>query len=639
MPVIQLNNINKAYAGEYILKDVSFSVDEKDKIGLIGLNGTGKTTLIKILLGEIEHDISQSTKEKGLISSKNNLNIGYLSQKFDLNAEHTVYDEMLDIFQDILEDNDRMKKLNVDISFAKGKELERKMKELAEVSSRYEQAGGYSFDYKIRQVLNGLGIEEDQYTLLIKNLSGGQKSRVALGKLLLQEPELLILDEPTNHLDIQAIEWLENFLKNYSKSFILISHDRYFLDNVINRVIEIENKTIRGYTGNYTEFLVQKELIKRGELKAFEKEQEKVHKMREFIQKYKAGVKAKQARGRQKLLDRMDLAENPEESQKTMKLKFETEKMPGENVLKIKGISKSFKAKQLFSNINLDIYRGERIGIVGKNGIGKSTFLRLIAEKLSKDCGEISFGTNVKMGYYDQEHGDLNLENTILDELRNNYPLSEEEARTIAGGFLFTDEDIFKNISNLSGGEKARISFIKLILEKPNLLILDEPTNHLDIYSREILEGALDEYGGSVLLISHDRYFLDRIVDKVYEISSEGLIYHKDITKYKILDEKKDKNLSNKANESGLTYEEQKKIKNRIRSLEKRYEFLEKKVEQDETKKSEIEKKYNKAGVHNDCEKLMKYQEEMDIIDEKVLDNLEEMEDIEEELRDLKAKI
>jgi ATP-binding cassette subfamily F protein 3 len=638
MPVIQLSNISKAYAGEYILNDVSFSVDEKDKIGLIGLNGTGKTTLIKIILGAIEHDISLKTKEKGRISSKSNLSIGYLSQNFDLNSDNTVYDEMLSIFSDVIEDHQIIKKLNVDISFAKGEELAEKMRELAEVSSRYEQAEGYSIDYKIKQVLNGLGIDESQYTLLISNLSGGQKSRIALGKLLLQEPELLILDEPTNHLDIQAIEWLENFLKNYSKSFILISHDRYFLDNVINRVIEIENKSTRAYAGNYTEFLVQKELIKRGELKAFEKEQEKVEKMKAFIQKYKAGVKSKQARGRQKLLDRMDLSENPEENRKNMKLKFETEKMPGENVLKVKSISKAYGNNLLFDKVNINLYRGERIGIVGKNGIGKSTLLRLIAHKEERDKGEIIFGTNVKMGYYDQEHGDLDFSHTILEELRSKYPLSEEEARTIAGGFLFSDEDIFKDISSLSGGERARISFIKLILEKPNLLILDEPTNHLDIYSREILEEALDDYDGTILLISHDRYFLDRIVDKIYEISDHGLCYHKDISTYKINEEKKDLKKDDKE-ESALSYEEQKKIKNRLRSLEKRYETLEKKIEKDENEKKEIEELYNKAGLLNDYDKLMKYQNDIEKIDDMILADLEEMESIEEELADLQKKI
>lgn len=396
MAVLQMNNINKVYSGEYILNDISLSIDEKDKIGLIGVNGAGKTTLIRILLGEIEHDISQATKEKGNITYKSNLNIGYLSQNFGLNEENTIYDEMMRVFDSVTKDYERIKQLNVEVSYEKGKVLEQRLKELAEVSSRYEQAEGYSIEYKIKQVLNGLGIEESQYNQRIKNLSGGQKSRTALGKLLLQEPELLILDEPTNHLDIKAIEWLENFLKSYTKSFVLISHDRYFLDNVINRVIEIENKTIRAYSGNYTEFVVQKELIKRGEIKAFEKEQEKVKKMEEFILKYKAGVKAKQARGRQKLLDRMDLSDNPNEKNRKIKLKFEIDRVSGDKVLSIKDLSKSYDVKRLFQEINLDIYRGERIGIVGKNGIGKSTLLRIISGKEEADSGSIDFGVKIK---------------------------------------------------------------------------------------------------------------------------------------------------------------------------------------------------------------------------------------------------
>lgn len=635
MAVLQLNGISKAYAGEYILNDITFSVDEKDKIGLIGLNGAGKTTIIKIILGEIEHDISQLNKIKGNISFKSNINIGYLSQNFDLNEENEIYTEMLHVFKDTLNIYERIKELNIEVSYETGEVLDRKLKELAELSSRYEQAEGYSIEYKIKQVLIGLGIEELDYKKQIKNLSGGQKSRVSLGKILLQEPDLLILDEPTNHLDIKAIEWLETFLKNYNKSFILISHDRYFLDNVINRVLEIEAKKIKSYSGNYTQFVIQKELIKRGEIKSFEKEQEKVKKMEEFIRRYKAGVKAKQARGRQKLLDRMDLMDDPDIKNQKIKLKFETDLLSTNNILTIENLSKQYEEKIIFSNVNLNVYRGDRIGFVGKNGAGKSTLLKIIAEKIEKTSGNILYGGKLKTAYYDQEHENLDKNMTILEELRNNYPLSEEEARSIAGRFLFTEDDIFKKISQLSGGERARISFIKLILEKPNFIILDEPTNHLDIYSREILENAIDDYEGTLLIVSHDRYFLDRIVDTVYEVSKMGLIKHKNIESYKL--ETNSKETEDKK-EKIIDYEEQKRIKNRINNIEKKYKQLEKEIENIEKNKKEIEERYEYAGKNNNYEDLIIYQNQLEECDENIIEKMQEMEDIENELETLKKE-
>ncbi|NLK63423.1 MAG: ABC-F family ATP-binding cassette domain-containing protein [Fusobacteria bacterium] len=635
MAVLQLNNISKAFAGEYILNDISFTIDDRDKIGLIGSNGTGKTTLIKMILGEISSDESLSTKIKGNISFKSNIKIGYLSQNFDLNDNNTIYAEMLDVFKETLALGEKIKSINVELTLLIGEELDKKMKELAECSSIFEQNEGYSIDYKIRQVLLGLGIDERNYDKEIKYLSGGEKNRISLGKILLQEPDLLMLDEPTNHLDIKAIEWLENFLKSYKKSFLLISHDRYFLDNVINRVLEIEGKKIRSYVGNYTSFIIQKELIKRGEIKAYEKEQEKVKKMEEFIIRYKAGVKAKQARGREKLLNRMDLLENPDIKNDKIKLKFEVDTVSTDNVLSIKNLGKSYKNEIIFKNIDINIYRGNRISFIGKNGCGKSTFLKIIAKKLEKSEGEIVYGGKLNIGYYDQQHENLDKNATILEELRNNYPLSEEEARTLAGRFLFTSDDIFKVIGKLSGGEKARVSFIKLILDKPNVLILDEPTNHLDIYSKEILEEAISDYDGTILIVSHDRYFLDRISDKIYEITKNGLTSYKNIADYKIIDTSENSSNESKK-EKVIDYEEQKRVKNRINSLEKRYIILEKEIDKLEVNKQNIEKNYELAGRKNDYEELIKLQNELDSADNIILEKMEEMENIELELEELK---
>ena len=399
-------------------------------------------------------------------------------------------------------------------------------------------------------------------------MSGGQKSRTALGKILLEEPELLILDEPTNHLDLIAIEWLEKFLKDYNKAVMVVSHDRYFLDNVANRIFEIEGKTLRTYKGNFTDYTIQKEAYLSGAVKAFEKEQDRIKKIEEYVQRYKAGIKSKQARGRQKLLDRMEKMENPVFKKRKMKLKFEIDKPSVDRVLKIEKLSKSYDGKRLFQNLNLEIFRGERVGIIGKNGVGKSTLLKIVNGMEKADSGVVTIGEKVTIGYYDQNHQGLDLKATILNEFLYNYPMSEEEVRTLAGAFLFPEDDVLKVIGSLSGGEKARVTLMKLILKKANFLILDEPTNHLDIYSREVLEEALEDYEGTIIVVSHDRYFLEGIVNTIYEITEEGAEKFKgDYTAYcnskKEVKEEKD-------TEGAVDYEEQKRIKNRISSLERK---------------------------------------------------------------------
>lgn len=635
MALLSINNLYKGFSGETLLKNITFSVDEKDKIGIIGVNGAGKTTLIKMLLEIEENDENPKTKERGTISKKNNLKIGYLSQKIDLNINNSVFDEMMSVFINLKKDYEKIKRIN-EILAEDIDNFDKNMEKLSILSSRYEQEEGYAIEYKAKQILMGLNIPEELWKIKIENLSGGQQSRVALGKILLEEPELLILDEPTNHLDLIAIEWLERFLKEYNKAFIVISHDRYFLDNVVNKIFEIELKTLKVYKGNFSEYIIQKEAYLSGAIKSFDKEQEKIKKMEEFVRRYKAGQKSKQARGRQKLLDRMEKTDNPVVKLRKIKLKFETEISSADKVLEIRNLSMSYENKELFKNLNLTIFKRDRIGIIGKNGVGKSTLLKIIMGKEIQKEGIIKIGERVKIGYYDQNHQGLSLENTILQEIIYNFPMSEEQARTLAGGFLFTDEEVEKKIKNLSGGEKARVAFMKLILKKPNFLILDEPTNHLDIYSREILEEALEDYDGTIILVSHDRYFLENVTNNIYEIKNDGAeIFKGDYESYI----KSKESVKEKNEEKNLNYEEQKKSRNRVNNLEKKYKKLEEKIENLELEKSDIERKYEIAGRDNDIEKLIRFQNELEKKDEEILKTMEEWEMIGNKIENIKKEL
>ncbi|MGL4403058.1 MAG: ribosomal protection-like ABC-F family protein [Fusobacteriaceae bacterium] len=631
MAILQINNVCKNFSGEELFRDINFSVDEKDKIGLIGVNGAGKSTLIKIILGFEEHDEDIQTKRKGNISKKSGLKIGYLSQSTDLNEENTVFDELMDVYHDLHMDYIKIQKLNERLAWDM-ENFETIMEEVSELSSSYEQREGYNLEYKVKTILNGLSIPENIWKNKVGDLSGGQSSRVALGKILLEEPELLILDEPTNHLDLAAIEWLEKFLKEYKKAVILISHDVLFLDNVANRVLEMEGKTIKSYTGNYTDFQIQKEAYLTGALKTYEKEQDKIKKTEEFIRKYKAGIKCKQARGREKILNRMEKIDNPLIPVRKMKLKFNIATASADRVLRVEKLSKNYEDLKLFSNLNLDMYKGDRIGVIGKNGAGKSTLLKIINGLEKQDLGNLILGERVKIGYYDQNHSSLDYRNNILEELMETAPLTYEEARTFAGGFLFTDDEIEKKIKMLSGGEKARVEFMKLILKKPNFLIFDEPTNHLDIYSREILEEALEEFEGTLLVVSHDRYFLEATVNSIYEINREGATLFKgDYHSYINQKEKKIKD------ETGaLSYEEQKKASNRIKNLERKITQLEEKMERIEEQKAKKEQEYEMAGKINDLDKLLRIQEQLDNYEIELLEIISEWEESEEELKELK---
>ncbi len=632
MALIQVNNLYMGFSGECLFKEVNFSVDEKDKIGIIGVNGAGKSTLIKLLLGLENSEVDPSTNERGVISKKSNLKIGYLAQNTELNKNNTVFNELMTVFNSLLDDYKKIQELNSMLSLNIG-DFEEIMNESGEISERYERNEGYSIEYKIKQILNGLNISENLWNLEISKLSGGQSSRVALAKILLEEPDLLVLDEPTNHLDLTSIEWLEKILKDYNKAILLISHDVYFLDNVANRIFEMEGKRLKDYKGNYSDFLIQKEAYLSGEVKAYEKEQEKIKKMEEFIRRYKAGVKSKQARGREKILNRMEKMENPVIATKKIKLEFDIKTQSVDLVLDIKNLSKRFEDKSLFKDVNLKIYRGERIGLIGKNGTGKSTLLKIINKLEKQTSGEFLLGERVSIGYYDQNHQGLGLNNNIIEELMYYFTLSEEEARNICAAFLFREDDIYKKISSLSGGEKARVAFMKLMLEKPNFLILDEPTNHLDIYSREILMDSLESYPGTILVVSHDRNFLDSIVNKIYELKEIGIeAFDGDYEQYK----KQKDNIKIKNEEAIKNYEEQKKNRNRLSSLEKKLVKLEEEIQKLELEKEKIALELDKAGQKNDIDELLRLQELLDSTDLEIMEKLEEWENSEAELNTLK---
>lgn len=632
MALVQVSNLYMGFSGSCLFRDINFSIDEKDKIALIGMNGAGKTTLVKILLGLEYSEVDPRTQQRGNISTKNGIKIGYLSQNPKLDLENTVFEEMMTVFSELQKIHQRMQEINVALANNLGDSQEL-MNELGEIAAYYEQHEGYAVEYRVKQILLGLSLKENLWEQKIKNLSGGQLSRVALGKILLEEPDLLVLDEPTNHLDLNSIAWLEKTLKSYPKAIFLVSHDVYFLDNVANRIYEMEGKTLKTYSGNYTEFVIQKEAYLSGAVKAYEKEQEKIQKMEEFIRRYKAGVKSKQARGREKILNRMDKMENPVITTKKMKLKFDTDLQSVDLVLELRKLCKSFSGKKLFENLDLKIYRGERVGIIGKNGTGKSTLLKIINSLEKESAGSFSVGEKVKIGYYDQNHQGLGMDNNVLEELMYHFTLSEEEARNICGAFLFREDDIYKKISSLSGGEKARVAFMKLMLEKPNFLILDEPTNHLDLYSREILMNALEEYSGTLLVVSHDRNFLDQVVRKIYRIEENGFsVFHGDYSSY--LEEEKE--VKEKSNEGNLSFEEQKKQRNRVANLERKTKKLEEEIARLEEKKSICEKEYEEAGRKNDLDALLDLQRKLEEWDEKIFQKLEAWEELESEKNSLK---
>lgn len=518
--ILSVSNIHKSFNEVPVLQDISFHIEAHEKAAIVGINGAGKTTLLRIIMGELSADAGTVTFSKGL-------SVGYLSQHQAVSGENTIYDEMLSVKQNIIELEQQIRSAELQMKTAAGKELDDLMEAYARMTHAFEAGGGYSYKSELTGVLKGLGFEEGEFSKSVDTLSGGQKTRVALGKLLLQKPELIMLDEPTNHLDMSSITWLETYLLNYKGAVIIVSHDRYFLDRIAGKIIELDNAKAAVFTGNYSAYAVKKEMLRAAQYNAYMNQQREIKHQEEVIEKLKSFNReksVKRAESREKMLSKIEVLEKPAEVRSDMHLRLEPRLFSGNDVLHVENLSKSFGELTLFNQLSFDIRRGEHVAIIGDNGTGKTTILKIINELLPPDTGLIRLGSNVEIGYYDQEHHVLHPEKTLFDEISDAYPaLTNTEIRNTLAAFLFTGEDVFKKIESLSGGERGRVSLAKLMLSESNFLILDEPTNHLDIMSKEILEDAVNGYTGTVLYVSHDRYFINKTASRILELNQKTL--------------------------------------------------------------------------------------------------------------------
>ncbi|PFL36690.1 ABC transporter ATP-binding protein [Bacillus cereus] len=519
--LLQVNALSKLYGAETILANIKLEVQTKDRIALVGRNGAGKSTLLKIIAGELSHDGGEIIKPK-------DVSIGYLVQNTGLETSLTIWDEMLTVFTHLQQMETKLRRLEQEMgkeeNFSNEATYERLLADYDQLQLNYKDQGGYQYEADIRSILSGLGFPVETHQTTISTLSGGQKTRLALGKLLLTKPDLLILDEPTNHLDIETLTWLEQYLQGYPGAILIVSHDRYFLDKLVTQVYEISNKESRRFVGNYSKYLDLKSALYEQEMKRYEKQQDEIAKLEDFVQKNIARASTtKRAQSRRKQLDRMELLTRPLGDSKSASFHFDIEKQSGNDVLQVNDATIGYDENPIIEHVTMRLTRGDSVALVGPNGIGKSTLLKSIVNKLPLLNGDVSFGSNVSVGYYDQEQANLTSSKRVLNELWDEYPLQpEKEIRTILGNFLFTGDDVLKPVSSLSGGQKARLALAKLMMQKSNLLILDEPTNHLDLNSKEILENALIDYPGTLLFVSHDRYFINRVTTTVVELSTEG---------------------------------------------------------------------------------------------------------------------
>ncbi|ACD22119.1 MULTISPECIES: ribosomal protection-like ABC-F family protein [Clostridium] len=621
MIVLSCKDISKSYGIDDILKEVTFSVNDGDKVGIIGSNGEGKSTLFKILSKEILQDTGDIYIDK-------NKSIGYLSQHLNLNSEFTLYDEMLTVFNELIQLENKISNLQIKMGEPYDEKNaayhEKIIKDYTTAQDLYENRGGYTYKGEISRIVKGLGFNENDFNKVISTLSGGQKTRVALCKLLLLKPDILLLDEPTNHLDLDAIEWLEEYLKSYKGTVLIISHDRYFLDSVTNITFQVINGHVNCYNASYTKYLELKEKDYESKLKAYNIQQAEIKRQEAIIEKFRSFNREKSikaAESREKALDRIDLLHAPDVEKSASKIKFETSVKSGFDVLHIENLSKSYGEKKLFSNLSVDLKRGEKIALIGENGRGKTTLFNIIMDKVKSDGGIKVLGTNVNVGYYDQEQSNLNLDKTIIDEVWDDFPeLTTTQIRNVLASFLFTGDDVFKKIDKLSGGEKCRINLLKLILSKANLLLLDEPTNHLDIPSREALEDAILSYDGSLLVISHDRYFLNKVINRILELTENGVVNY--LGNYSYYTEKK----KNPLRFENYDEQDSSKTKTQLNTEKKKKKALDKEV-----KALQNKIKYLEDTINKNEEELLMLQE--DLCKEEIYSNPSESERVNKEIK------
>jgi ATP-binding cassette subfamily F protein 3 len=628
--ILSCQNISKSFGTDEILKNVSFHIEENEKAAVVGINGAGKSTLLKIIM-------KQENPDEGDVTLAKDKTIGYLAQYQDVSGHHTIYEEVLDSKRDIIEMEERLRSMEAQMNTLSGDALEQLLDTYHKLSHEFEQVNGYAYRSEVTGILKGLGFTEEEFDKKMNELSGGQKTRVSLGKLLVTKPDVLLLDEPTNHLDIESIRWLETFLLNYKGAVLIVSHDRYFLDRVVSKVVEIFQHKGYVYQGNYSDYAKKKAAIRAAMIKQYYNQQREIKHQEEVIAKLKSFNREKsikRAESREKMLDKIERIEKPTEDNTDIRIVLEPNVVSGNDVLKVEGLAKAFPPLQLFQGIDFEVKRGERVALIGNNGTGKTTILKIINELLPPDAGTVTLGSNVHIGYYDQEHQQLHMEKTIFDEIADDYPnLNNTKVRNVLAAFLFTDDDVYKRIEDLSGGERGRVALAKLMLSDANFLILDEPTNHLDITSKEILEEALKSYTGTVLFVSHDRYFINQTATRILELTGETVVNY--IGNYDYYLEKHDQMMSlyvKKPEEKTASdetpvretaqkvdWQTQKAEQARIRKIENSLKKTEERISELEGKIAEIDEECAKPEVAVNSAKLgeltrqqSEYREELD---------------------------
>ncbi|BDS62757.1 TPA: ABC-F family ATP-binding cassette domain-containing protein [Streptococcus pneumoniae] len=633
MIILQANKIERSFAGEVLFDNINLQVDERDRIALVGKNGAGKSTLLKILVGEEE-------PTSGEINKKKDISLSYLAQDSRFESENTIYDEMLHVFNNLRRTERQLCQMELEMGEKSGEDLDKLMSDYDRLSENFRQAGGFTYEADIRTILNGFKFDESMWQMKIAELSGGQNTRLALAKMLLEKPNLLVLDEPTNHLDIETIAWLENYLVNYSGALIIVSHDRYFLDKVATITLDLTKHSLDRYVGNYSRFVELKEQKLVTEAKNYEKQQKEIAALEDFVNRNLVRASTtKRAQSRRKQLEKMERLDKPEAGKKAANMTFQSEKTSGNVVLTVENTAIGYDGEVLSQPINLDLRKMNAVAIVGPNGIGKSTFIKSIVDQIPFIKGEKRFGANVEVGYYDQTQSKLTPSNTVLDELWNDFKLTPEvEIRNRLGAFLFSGDDVKKSVGMLSGGEKARLLLAKLSMENNNFLILDEPTNHLDIDSKEVLENALIDFDGTLLFVSHDRYFINRVATHVLELSENGSTLYLGDYDYYVekkataeMSQTEEASTSNQAKEASPVndYQAQKESQKEVRKLMRQIESLEAEIEELESQSQAISEQMLET---NDADKLMELQAELDKISHRQEEAMLEWEELSDQV-------